>query len=104
MSKLKPHSLGELIFYNADGSEIMRSENISEASIEPNESSDPNGVIKAPQSIEGELRFNGHIDTKVVLSLLTGMKITNNWLKLHGGVIERKSYKKYGKKKRNRRK
>lgn len=34
--------------------------------------------------------FECKIDNLVLLSLLMGRKITNNWLKMHGGVMRRK--------------
>lgn len=40
--------------------------------------------------IEGKLQI-GHLD---VLSLMYGMRITNNWLKMHGGIMTRNGGKK----------
>ena len=44
------------------------------------------------------ITFNGRFDRLAVLSLIHGRKITNNWLKMHGGVMIRKSK---GRKKKN---
>lgn len=42
------------------------------------------------EAFEGELLI-GHLD---VLSLMYGMRITNNWLKMHGGIMARNGGKK----------
>lgn len=39
-------------------------------------------------TVEGTLTLN--VDNLVLLSLLMGRRITNNWLKMHGGVMRRK--------------
>ena len=44
----------------------------------------------ATGTIEGKLQI-GHLD---VLSLMYGMRITNNWLKMHGGIMTRNGGKK----------
>lgn len=44
----------------------------------------------ATGTIEGKQRI-GHLD---VLSLMYGMRITNNWLKMHGGIMARNGGKK----------
>lgn len=44
----------------------------------------------ATGTIEGKLQI-GHLD---VLSLMYGMRITNNWLKMHGGIMARNGGKK----------
>lgn len=36
--------------------------------------------------------FTVCIDKRNLLSILYGRKITNNWLKLHGGIMVRKSH------------
>lgn len=36
--------------------------------------------------------FASHINRNVLLSMFYGRKITNNWLKMHGGVMTRKRY------------
>lgn len=44
----------------------------------------------ATGTIEGKQQI-GHLD---VLSLMYGMRITNNWLKMHGGIMARNGGKK----------
>lgn len=44
----------------------------------------------ATGTIESKLQI-GHLD---VLSLMYGMRITNNWLKMHGGIMARNGGKK----------
>lgn len=44
----------------------------------------------ATGTFEGKLQIN-RLD---VLSLMYGMKITNNWLKMHGGIMTRNGGKK----------
>lgn len=44
----------------------------------------------ATGTIEGKLQI-GRLD---VLSLMYGMRITNNWLKMHGGIMTRNGGKK----------
>ena len=39
-----------------------------------------------------EITFEAKINQLALLSILTGKKITNNWLKLHGGVMQRKRW------------
>lgn len=36
--------------------------------------------------------FTVCIDKRTLLSILYGRKVTNNWLKLHGGIMVRKSH------------
>lgn len=45
-------------------------------------------------SYSGEMTVNVELDSLTVLSLLGGRQITNNWLKMHGGVLIRKGLKK----------
>lgn len=39
---------------------------------------------------EASLTLTLNMDNLVLLSLLMGRRITNNWLKMHGGVMRRK--------------
>lgn len=48
--------------------------------------------------IPATITFNVCFDRLAVLSLIHGRKITNNWLKMHGGAMTRKSK---GRKKKN---
>lgn len=37
-----------------------------------------------------KMTFDIRLDNLTVLSLLSGRRVTNNWLKMHGGVLIRK--------------
>ena len=39
-----------------------------------------------------EITVEAKIDKLALLSILTGVKVTNNWLKLHGGIMRRKRW------------
>ena len=41
---------------------------------------------------------NAQFNRSILLSLLLGRKVTNNWLKMHGGVMSRKHIRKERKK------
>ena len=45
-------------------------------------------------SYSGEMTVNVELDSLTVLSLLGGRQVTNNWLKMHGGVLMRKGLQK----------
>lgn len=49
-----------------------------------------NGRQERTGTIEGKQQI-GRLD---VLSLMYGMRITNNWLKMHGGIMARNGGKK----------
>lgn len=52
--------------------------------------------IKFSEMMEGELELtNVKVNRNALLSLLFGRKITNNWLKKHGGIMTRKKGKRY---------
>lgn len=36
--------------------------------------------------------FTAHVKRNALLSMFYGRRITNNWLKMHGGVMARKRY------------
>lgn len=44
--------------------------------------------VEIPKEITME--FQARVTTRLLLTLVTGLPITNNWLKLHGGIMERK--------------
>ena len=44
--------------------------------------------VEIPKEITME--FQARVTPQLLLTLLTGLPITNNWLKLHGGIMERK--------------
>ena len=52
---------------------------------------------KIKNSMEGSLPLKAvKFDRLALLSLLCGRKITNNWLKMHGGIMVRNGGKKRG--------
>lgn len=53
---------------------------------EPETTEEP--VLKIPKA--QEVSFKCKIDDKVLLHLIYGRPITNNWLKMHGGVMRRR--------------
>lgn len=80
--------MGELIFMDT-GLKVP----VSACSIETVDTypdiATPNEVRSILQgTVEGTLTLN--VDNLVLLSLLMGRRITNNWLKTHGGVMRRK--------------
>lgn len=79
--------MAELIFYTPDGKEQFRVDAVRELDATPiiNE---PIPMFNEPR--QTELRFSAHIRDQDILSLLAGKRITNNWLKMHGGVMRRK--------------
>ena len=93
--------MGALIFYSPNTGEIVGEINeIQEISIESvsiNETTSPFSLEK-----EAEFVMDGVImDRNQILSILYGKRITNNYLKLHGGVMKRR--RKYVRTKRNHR-
>ena len=83
---------GTFIFKDIETDEIIFMVNATET-IEINESHTepepiPTYIKKLPP-----LTFTcnvGYWNTRALLSLITGQHITNNWLKMHGGVMTRK--------------
>lgn len=45
-------------------------------------------------SYSDKMTFDIRLDSLTVLSLLSGRRVTNNWLKMHGGVLMRKGLQK----------
>lgn len=45
-------------------------------------------------SYSDKMTFDIRLDNLTVLSLLSGRQVTNNWLKMHGGVLMRKGLQK----------
>lgn len=81
--------MGELIFIDGSGLRVP----VEKCSIETvdtyPEIATPNKMRSILQgTVEGTLTLN--VDNLVLLSLLMGRKINNNWLKMHGGVMRRK--------------
>lgn len=51
-------------------------------------------IMKFSESVEGTIELkNVRINRNALLSALFGRKVTNNWLKKHGGVMTRKKGK-----------
>lgn len=44
--------------------------------------------VEIPKEITME--FQARVTPRLLLTLATGMPITNNWMKMHGGIMERK--------------
>ena len=57
----------------------------------PDESS-PNYVMGIDLSETADFTCEVRLNHRVLLSIFTGRKITNNWLKMHGGIMVRKSW------------
>lgn len=51
-------------------------------------------VAMVARNATGTFESKLHIDRLDALSLLYGMRITNNWLKMHGGIMSRNGGKK----------
>lgn len=45
-------------------------------------------------SYSDKMTFDIRLDSLTILSLLGGRRVTNNWLKMHGGVLIRKGLQK----------
>ena len=45
-------------------------------------------IVEIPQEITME--FQARVTPRLLLTLATGMSISNNWMKMHGGIMERK--------------
>lgn len=80
--------MGELIFMDTGLKVPVSMCSIETVDTYP-ETATPNKMRSILQgTVEGTLTLN--VDNLVLLSLLMGGKITNNWLKMHGGVMRRK--------------
>ena len=80
--------MGELIFMDTGLKVPVSMCSIETVDTYP-EMATPNEMHSILQgTVEGTLTLN--VDNLVLLSLLMGRKITNNWIKMHGGVMRRK--------------
>ena len=70
-----------------DGVEICEVKDV-DVQIEENQFPDNINVRQACQ-IMSEVTFDMEIDPLMDLSLLFGVKVTNNWLKMRGGIMKR---------------
>lgn len=78
---------GTLYFGNPETDEILGEINdVKEVKMEAEEPS----VDVKKFHLGGEATITVEIDRNSILSIIYGEKITNNWLKMHGGVMSRK--------------
>lgn len=78
---------GTLYFGNPETGEILGE--ISDIKEVKMEAEEPSVDVKKIH-LGGEATVTCEIDRNSALSLIYGGKITNNWLKMHGGVMSRK--------------
>lgn len=50
-------------------------------------------LVNAFENERKEITIEMRLITRQMWLLLTGRKVSNNWLKMHGGIMQRKSYK-----------
>lgn len=62
---------------------------IQECDIEFEELEDVNPIVKIIRE-SAEATFECKIHRSTFLSLVHGRKVTNNWLKMHGGIMTRR--------------
>ena len=78
---------GTLYFGDPETDEILGEINdVKEVKMETEESS----VDTKKFHLGGEATITCEFDRNSILSIIYGKKITNNWLKMHGGVMSRK--------------
>lgn len=78
---------GTLYFETQDTGECLGAINYAkEVKMETEESS----VDTKKVHLGGEATITCEFDRNSILSIIYGKKITNNWLKMHGGVMSRK--------------
>ena len=65
---------------------------IDEGLVEVIENEPIEPIIIPPRS--AEINLTATIDYRTWLSLLLGKRVTNNWLKMHGGVMRRGRWRK----------
>ena len=87
---------GTLYFGDPETGEILGEINeIKEVKIEPEENSlttdETIGMFSESHSVS--FTCDCEIDRNAALSLVYGRWVTNNWLKMHGGVMKRKRRK-----------
>lgn len=94
MNKLSDAMFSRGIFILGDEGEKIE---ISGASLECDfkDDTDIGLSISVPKSFEITID-NCKLNRNTWLSLIYGVRISNNWLKLHGGVMSRKIYRKKG--------
>lgn len=86
--------MGELYMVNTSTGERSLIGEMIDSSTVPVEPIIPDFLIKS-FNIPDTATFTAEVDRKAMLSLFYGHKITNNWLKRHGGVMSRKIHRRY---------
>lgn len=81
--------MGQLIFIDTGLKVPVSMCSIETVDIHP-EIATPNEMRSILRDDTYEATLTLDIDTLGLLSLLMGRKITNNWLKMHGGIMRRK--------------
>lgn len=76
-----------------DGKPLASVDDISSFEVNAMQTGESSAVLNI--TMEGSFTLSKcWMDPRMVLSLVTGMRITNNWLKMHGGIVVRsKAYK-----------
>ncbi len=82
--------MSKLIMINSDGIQTPLSTESINVDVDFSDMEDYTSILTAPTEVEFECETR--LDTKSLWLLLTGEKISNNWLKMHGGIMTRKSY------------
>ena len=65
---------------------------VQECSVEFEELEDVNPIVKVIRE-PTEATFECKLSRTTFLSLVCGRKVTNNWLKMHGGIMSRRKPK-----------
>ncbi len=96
--------MSKLIMINSDGTETLLTNGSVIVGVDLSETEDLTAsygeFLTSPTEVEFECETR--LDTKSLWLLLTGEKISNNWLKMHGGIMTRKSYdERKGRRKKN---
>lgn len=75
------------------GEVFIEAKDIKIESVEPDDKTYVNQRFNFKPLNSGEVSFDVQINRNQLLSLLTGKDITNNWLKMHGGIMTRRNKK-----------
>jgi hypothetical protein len=76
-----------------DGKPLIRGE-FPLCTLSEDESEYQGDGLSLSQEISGSISFETNITARQMLFLMTGKLPSNNWLKMHGGVMERKARRK----------
>lgn len=77
-----------------DGKAIEPLTNVTLTEYESDSGQDSIDISSLREPCEAIIEVKTKFDPKTLLLILTGMKVSNNWLKMHGGVMSRKRYSK----------